>query len=162
MTKTIFLLLIFWGSLLGQNLSTNSFFDNYENFKEVSITSKFIKHSEIEKLIKKFEKEKQFSVQVAGESFEGRKIYLLKIGTGKVKVFAWSQMHGDESTATMALFDVFNFLIADDEFNSFREKLLSEVTLYFVPLVNPDGAERWQRRNALSIDLNRDALRLQC
>lgn len=162
MIKKIFLLLIFWGSILAQNLSTSKFFDSYENYKEASIISKFVKHSEIEKLIKKIGEQGLFSVQVAGESFEGRKIYLLKIGTGDIKVFAWSQMHGDESTATMALFDVFNFLVANDEFNDFRKELFSKVTLYFVPLVNPDGAERWQRRNALNIDLNRDALRLQC
>ena len=28
-------------------------------------------------------------------------------------------------------------------------------------MLNPDGAERFQRRNAQSIDINRDALRLQ-
>jgi hypothetical protein len=30
-----------------------------------------------------------------------------------------------------------------------------------VPMLNPDGAERFQRRNAQGIDINRDALRLQ-
>ena len=35
------------------------------------------------------------------------------------------------------------------------------LTLHVVPMLNPDGAERFQRRNAQSIDINRDALRLQ-
>ena len=39
--------------------------------------------------------------------------------------------------------------------------ILSSLTLYVVPMLNPDGAERFQRRNAQSIDINRDALRLQ-
>ena len=39
--------------------------------------------------------------------------------------------------------------------------MLSRLTLHFVPMVNPDGAERFQRRNAQGIDINRDALRLQ-
>ena len=30
-----------------------------------------------------------------------------------------------------------------------------------VPMLNPDGAERFQRRNAQGIDINRDALLLQ-
>ena len=33
--------------------------------------------------------------------------------------------------------------------------------LHFLPMLNPDGAEVFQRRNALGIDVNRDALRLQ-
>jgi hypothetical protein len=39
--------------------------------------------------------------------------------------------------------------------------MLTRLTLYVVPMLNPDGAERFQRRNAQSIDVNRDALRLQ-
>jgi hypothetical protein len=40
-------------------------------------------------------------------------------------------------------------------------RLLSALTLHVVPMLNPDGAERFERRNAQSIDVNRDALRLQ-
>ena len=72
-------------------------------------------------------------------------------------------MHGDESTATMAIFDMFNFLTASgDGFDDFRKELAEKTTLYFVPMLNPDGAERWQRRTAQEIDMNRDALRLAC
>jgi hypothetical protein len=39
--------------------------------------------------------------------------------------------------------------------------MLTELTLHAVPLLNPDGAERFQRRNAQGIDINRDALALQ-
>jgi hypothetical protein len=62
----------------------------------------------------------------------------------------------------MAIMDLFRFFAADDELNDFRESLLQGLTLYFVPMLNPDGAEVFERRNALQIDLNRDALRLQC
>ena len=40
-------------------------------------------------------------------------------------------------------------------------RILAQLTLHLVPMLNPDGAERFQRRNAQSIDINRDALRLQ-
>jgi hypothetical protein len=40
-------------------------------------------------------------------------------------------------------------------------RLLDALTLTIVPMLNPDGAERFQRRNAQSIDVNRDALLLQ-
>ena len=69
-------------------------------------------------------------------------------------------MHGDEPTATMALMDVFNFLGKKDRFDPYRDFLFENLTLYFIPMLNPDGAERFQRRTALGIDMNRDALRL--
>jgi hypothetical protein len=41
------------------------------------------------------------------------------------------------------------------------QRILSSLTLYVIPMLNPDGAERFQRRNAQGIDINRDALLLQ-
>jgi len=72
----------------------------------------------------------------------------------------WSQMHGDESTATAALFDVFDYFQRHQS-DPVVQRILSSLTLYIVPMLNPDGAERYQRRNAQGIDVNRDALRLQ-
>jgi hypothetical protein len=69
-------------------------------------------------------------------------------------------MHGDEPTATSALFDLFEYLQRHRDDPPVRQ-ILSELTLHAVPMLNPDGAERFQRRNAQSIDINRDALRLQ-
>lgn len=80
-------------------------------------------------------------------------------GNGKTKVMLWSQMHGNESTATMALFDLFNFLEASgDEHDDLRNLLKSSLNLKFIPMLNPDGADAFKRRNNLDIDLNRDAI----
>lgn len=146
---------------MAQNYLSRSFYENHHRYEEGSITDRRFKHEDIVKLIDDLKSNQMFDIRVAGKSVEGRDIYLIKIGTGSTKVLAWSQMHGDESTATMALFDIFNFFRADDEFNEFKEDLLSKVTIYFVPMLNPDGAARFRRRNAVHIDLNRDALRLQ-
>jgi hypothetical protein len=54
----------------------------------------------------------------------------------------------------MAIFDIFNYLKKNKE-------ILNNVTLHFIPMLNPDGAEVFKRRNAIGIDINRDALRLQ-
>jgi hypothetical protein len=131
---------------------------SYENFKESSITMKRFKHADIVPLIKKLN-EDVFTVSVAGTSAQGRDIYLVSAGTGKTRVFMWSQMHGDEPTATMAILDMFNFLSADDEFNDIRKKILENITIFFLPMVNPDGAEVFKRRNSWDIDINRDAVR---
>lgn len=135
--------------------------DAYERFRESTITKRRFKHSDIAPLIQRLRA--PFKVQQAGKSIEGRPIYRVSIGTGPTQVLLWSQMHGDESTATMAIMDIFNFLSASgDEFDDFRKKIQEELTITFIPMLNPDGAEKFQRRNALGIDLNRDAVRQQC
>jgi hypothetical protein len=133
-------------------------FDTYEQYKEPTITHRRFKHKDIIPLIQKL----PFEKKVAGTSFEGRDIYHITLGTGKIKILLWSQMHGDETTATMALFDIFRFFQAkNDGFDAFRKQILEKCTFHFVPMLNPDGAERFQRRTATEIDMNRDALRLQ-
>src|SRR5436190_20113149 len=102
----------------------------------------------------------RFFLERVGESLENRSINMLTVGTGPFRVMLWSQMHGDEPTATAALFDVFEYLQRHRADPSVQ-RLLSALTLYIVPMLNPDGAERFQRRNAQNLDLNRDALSLQ-
>jgi hypothetical protein len=99
-------------------------------------------------------------VETIGQSVEGRGIIHVSAGTGAFAVLLWSQMHGDEPTATSALLDVFDFLRRRRDDPAVR-RILSSLTLHAVPMLNPDGAERLQRRNAQGIDINRDALRLQ-
>ncbi|MDF7816572.1 M14 family zinc carboxypeptidase [Runella sp. MFBS21] len=150
---------IFAQSDLAQRL-----FDAHDLFKEKTITERrAFKHRHLVPLIDKLKASPKFKVIEAGKSFEGRSIFQAQYGNGAPPVLLWSQMHGDEATATMALLDIFNFLNASgDGFDDFRKKLAEKSTLYFVPMLNPDGVERWQRRTAQEIDMNRDALRLQC
>jgi hypothetical protein len=101
-----------------------------------------------------------FTMEQIGESVEGRSINHIRAGTGQTAILLWSQMHGDEPTATAALFDIFEYLRRHRDEPAVR-RILSQLTLHFVPMLNPDGAQRSQRRNAQSIDINRDALRLQ-
>jgi hypothetical protein len=133
---------------------------NYFKYKENLLATRRIKHSDISKLINRLD-DKIFDVSKQGESYSGRDINLITTGKGEKKIFMWSQMHGDESTATMALFDIFNFLSGSDGFDSVRQKMFNNVSLYFLPMVNPDGAEEFKRGNYLDIDINRDAIRMQ-
>lgn len=160
--KTILLIILFSGIAMSQNYDfEQSLYYNYEMFKEKSLHNRLFKHSDIVKLISELKKNKIFEVNVAGKSTEGREIFLISIGNGKKKIFLWSQMHGDEPTATMALFDIFNFFSDTVNYQDIKRQILSNTKIYFMPMVNPDGAEVFKRRNSFSIDLNRDANRLQ-
>jgi hypothetical protein len=158
------LLFVFIGLLTiamqGQDPITSKLYETYEEYKESSLSERRIKHRQIQPLIQKFKANPKFEVQKVGESIEGRELSLISIGTGEINVFLWSQMHGNEPTATQAIFDILNFLDSSD-FAEEKREILSKLKLHFLPMVNPDGAEVYQRRNALGIDINRDALRLQ-
>ncbi len=151
------LILLFFIPLLSfsqQKPVSDILFANYDAYKEASLENRRFKHDYIQPLIEKLKSDNNFTIRVLGQSIEGRNISMISIGQGKINVLLWSQMHGDESTATMALFDIFNYLKENKE-------ILKNVTLHFIPMLNPDGAEVFTRRNAIGIDINRDAVRLQ-
>lgn len=101
-----------------------------------------------------------FQVEELGKSVEGRALHHVTLGTGSRHVLLWSQMHGDEPTATSALLDLFE-LFRQQRATPALARVLSTLTLHGVPMLNPDGAERFTRRNAQNIDINRDALAQQ-
>ncbi|WP_334180406.1 M14 family zinc carboxypeptidase [Pseudoxanthomonas sp.] len=97
-----------------------------------------------------------FRIDEIGRSVEDRPLRHVRWGQGKTPVLLWSQMHGDESTASMALADLFRFL-GDHADHPLVKRLQASTTLHVFPIVNPDGAARFQRRNVQGIDINRDA-----
>jgi hypothetical protein len=99
------------------------------------------------------------TLETIGQSVEGRSIHQLTIGRGPRKVLLWSQMHGDEPSATPALLDAADYLLSRAQ-DPAAAVILERLTLVMIPMLNPDGAERYQRRNAQAIDVNRDALNL--
>lgn len=96
-----------------------------------------------------------FEIEEIGRSVNQKSIHQVKIGTGKTKIFIWSQMHGNEPTTTKGLFDFFNFLHSDSELAT---AIKSNYTLLCIPMLNPDGAHAYTRENANLVDLNRDAV----
>ncbi len=98
----------------------------------------------------------RFRVEVVGESAEGRPLRTVSFGHGPVSVLLWSQMHGDESTASMALADIYALVARRPDHPAVRA-ILEGATVHSLPILNPDGAARFQRRNAQGIDINRDA-----
>jgi len=127
------------------------YFELHKRYKANSLFGRYITLNDVEPLLA------NLSTEIIGKSVLGKPIYKYTVGTGKRRIFMWSQMHGNESTTTKALFDFFNLIHSDDELGV---KLLSEFTFCFLPMVNPDGAELYTRENANKIDLNRDSVNL--
>jgi hypothetical protein len=124
-----------------------------------SLNKSHLTHSDIAPLIVALKDVPLVSVQLIGHSFEQRPIHLLSIGQGPTVIFAWTQMHGNEATATAAVFDLVDQLIGH-KYESLKE-WESVFTIHILPMLNPDGAQRCIRQNAQSIDINRDARELQ-
>ena len=132
-----------------------------ENWYRTNFESKLkgrrILFDNIEPLIKNLSS--KFNKEIIGYSENNIPIYKISIGTGAIKILSWSQMHGNESTGTKALFDLFNFFDRNDTLlKGISDVILNNCTLQFIVLLNPDGAVKFTRENANNIDLNRDAV----
>jgi hypothetical protein len=134
------------------------FYDQHPNYQEPALTKRRFSASTWENLIATWSASPHFTVTQIGQTTESRPIHEVRFGIGPIPIIAWSQMHGDEATATMALADIFRFLTLDTaEYRAIREKLHQKISIYVIPRLNADGADRWTRETALGIDMNRDA-----
>lgn len=93
--------------------------------------------------------------EIIGRAASGRPLYLLRTGSGPTRVLFWSQMHGDETTASRALTDLFNY-VASSPGDARVRRWRDQLTIMAVPMLNPDGADAHRRRSAFGIDINRD------
>ena len=129
----------------------------YSSFRELELNGRYITHLHIEKPLERLAS--KFRSGILGHSTLGIPIRSVFVGTGKIKILAWSQMHGNESTTTKAVFDLLNGFYQYEEMD-FLKNILENCTLQIIPMLNPDGAESYTRENANKIDLNRDAKKL--
>ncbi len=114
-----------------------------------------VRHTDLKNSLEQLKKI-GLKVGEVGKSFGGREIYQIEFGTGATRVFMWSQMHGDEPTATSALVDMFSYLQKNPD-KKWVQEIEKTLTIRAVPMLNPDGAELFQRFNLQDIDINRDA-----
>ncbi|MBR9845830.1 MAG: peptidase M14 [Algicola sp.] len=124
----------------------------FNAYKESLLSGRYIHTQTILKLLEDF-RLKPF-VDIIGQSVNGENIYSITIGSGSKRILMWSQMHGNESTTTKAVFDLVNVLLSSE---AESKSILKTCTLKIIPILNPDGAKAYTRLNANGIDLNRDA-----
>ena len=129
-------------------------FEDYNSFKNHKISGRYIQQKDIQVLLDNLGEE--FSLKEIGVSVLGKPIHSIQFGNGSIKILAWSQMHGNESTTTKAIFDLLNYISLHKE-EPLVESILNNCSLCIIPMLNPDGAEAYTRVNANEIDLNRDA-----
>lgn len=161
--KSATLSLVFTAYSFGQQLSsfTEELFNEYSKYQVEGFSNMKVEPDFLQKQIDLITEKAPglFEIRLLGHSVEDRPIRMVSIGSGDIDVLMWSQMHGNESTATRSIVDLLSF-IAENSKQKMVNSLLKDLRIHFIPMLNPDGASRWTRENAIGIDLNRDALRL--
>jgi len=143
------------------SLASGSLYEVWPEARFVKMAAACLRHADLLEYLRALAARFPDSIEleVVGHSFLGRAIQMLTLGSGPNKVLLWSQMHGDEPSATPALLDIASYLLQHADQPEARA-VLQNFTLLMIPMLNPDGAEVYQRRNAQGIDINRDALQL--
>lgn len=124
----------------------------YDAIKEQTVRGRYVTLDHILPCLKKWAG--QFPLHRIGDSVLGNPLYTITLGKGPKRILMWSQMHGNESTATKAILDLLGFMGTP---NAESEAILNSCTLRILPMLNPDGAIAYTRVNANESDLNRDA-----
>ena len=125
----------------------------YEKIKFTQISGRYLPSDEIAALASKKWPSEQW--HTSGFSVLGKPVYNIRLGRGAKRILMWSQMHGNESTTTKGLLDFLAWLHSGSETSM---KFLDYFSFSILPILNPDGADRYTRFNANEIDLNRDAV----
>lgn len=127
----------------------------YGKYKVKEIQGRYVHHGHVYPFLDTLGP--RFTITELGNSVAGIPIKSVRFGMGPIKILAWSQMHGNESTTTKALLDIFSTVERADPF---LDIILSYCTIVVIPILNPDGALAYTRMNANDVDLNRDAQNL--
>ncbi len=96
-----------------------------------------------------------------GQSVQGREIWALRITDNpdteedEPEFKYLSTIHGDEPVGTELCLLFAEYLLQNYSTNERIRNIVNEISIWLVPLVNPDGREMQTRYNANYVDLNR-------
>jgi hypothetical protein len=88
---------------------------------------------------------------VIGQSAQGRQITAIRVGEGPHKLVVVGNTHGGPEANTYALTTALS-----EHFRANPQEVPPEVSLYFIPTINPDGLALGWRFDAAGVDLNRN------
>lgn len=113
-----------------------------------------LSYEQMVSFLEKVDKKEHIAVTSEGSSLEGRFLYLVHAWSNssqpRIPLFFFGQQHGNEPAGKDALLYLLQDVAEDPHL------LPPDIDLWIMPLVNPDGASKDQRRNANGADLNRD------
>ena len=150
MLKIILSSLLISGIVFSQQLPLEK--NNYQ---------KLTSYDELTEFVNKLDQSSDLlSVEIIGNSVEGRNVYAMKFSDSefgkddsKIKVLIFAQQHGNEQSGKEgALF------LAQELLKPGNKYLFAKIDFVLVPQMNPDGSEKNQRRNGSGMDLNRNHL----
>jgi hypothetical protein len=81
-----------------------------DRHRVAAVTHRRLPHAEYWRAVQPLLASPRFTVAQVGTSMQGRALRSITFGRGSTTVLLWSQMHGDEATATMALADIVAWL----------------------------------------------------
>ena len=85
----------------------------FKNHKENHLYHRYIHFEHIQPLIEKLQP--HIKIETIGTSVLGKPISVIQIGFGPIKILMWSQMHGNETTTTKAIFDLCNVFAYEND-----------------------------------------------
>ena len=95
-----------------------------------------------EQITKLKDRYSQIRVSSFGNSLAGRKLYLLKLGSGSKKIAVLGGIHGREGITSLLTLKLLEEYAANNELGKYNiNSILQETTFYFIPMLNPDGIE---------------------
>jgi hypothetical protein len=131
---------------------------NYSQFRDQNLKGRYLTYEHLEKSLAQLRP--SFEIKEIGTSRLGIPIEMISAGNGDIKILAWSQMHGNESTTTKAVMDLLNYFRLFEK-EDHISSILDKIQIRIIPILNPDGAKAYTRVNSNDIDLNRDAHNLE-
>lgn len=149
--------------------NTASLFQVLNEYRVKNIDHLQLKLEHIHNEIERLRDHAEVKHRIIGTSFLKQDLHCFALGHGPIVITMWSQMHGDESSASAAVLDFINVLLSSKQasetklhsssvlFQNWEDKF----TIHIAPMLNPDGAKFSKRYNAQGLDINRDALALQ-
>jgi hypothetical protein len=144
--KLLFLLLIAISSLSAQLLTPLE----QSNYTTLSTNAELVNYIRLV-----VEKTSWMKMDTLAFSVNGKPLPVVTISKGKnkekIKVLIFAQQHGDEPSGKEGA-----LMLLRDFANGKNDALLTNVDLYLVPQMNPDGNDIDTRRNGHKMDLNRN------
>lgn len=140
------------GEFLAKGMPTNEYQSTKnKTFKEVVSSgtyedidydiSKYYSYKDIDNFVENLTRHSMVKTYIAGYSEQGRKIYLLEVGTGSKTIILTGGVHARETAGPSYILKGLSDLVRKAETDENAKKILTNYKFIAIPCVNPDGRE---------------------